>query len=292
MSNGKGIGVIEVEANIAEGIGSNVYEKWWDKIKAARDEIEAAIKASLVLFLTIFGILTFKQAFPGLCNKILFDIWMVFLLMCILSLGIILYAINTISPRSQKTKSAKNLSPHSQETKIEKTLVSDLRETFTHIIALIITVPLIIVTCILLVVGNHPEELTFISGLLGVIVGFYFGHRGIESAESRSEKALKEKNDAVNLRENAEQNLKKERRKTANSLVEETTEDSKESSYQKKEAWDRFKKEVKKDKKDFKGVENIDKYLPWEEKPEGDWNNEERKYIMQFEEEWKLLGGE
>lgn len=158
-----------MEANIVEGTGSNEHENLRDKIKAARDEIEAAMKALVFLFLIIFGILTLKHAFPGHCDVILCNNLMVGLLIAILALGIILFTINTISPRSQ-------------ETKREKSIVA----VFTHIIALIITVPLIIATVYLLVAkSNNLEELTFISGLLGVIVGFYFGHRGVESAESR-----------------------------------------------------------------------------------------------------------
>ena len=281
MSNGKGIGVIEVEANIAKGAGSNVYERWWDKIKAARDEIEAAIKALVVLFLTIFGILTFKHAFPGLCDKILFNIWMVFLLICILSLGIILYAINTISPRSQ-------------ETKREKNLASDLRETFTHVIALIITVPLITATVfILLVGGNHSEELAFISGLLGVIVGFYFGHRGIESAESQRDKAMKEKEVTYKESIKSEQARIMVGTKTYATLEEQMSEFAEELDlYKKEEAWNRFKEQIRNidEYKDFKGIKNIGEYIPWEE-PEVTWNDEEEKLITKFNEEWEDMGG-
>ena len=267
-----------MEENVVEGKGTNKHESKWDKIKAARNEIEAVIKALVVFLIILFGILIFGHTFPNQYEVILSDNLMFIILLAILALGIILYMINAISPRSQ---------PRSQGTKRENTFVTEeeITKYFTHIIALIITVPLMVVTCILLVGGNHSEELTFVSGLLGVIIGYYFGHRGVESAESLKDIAIEEKKEAVRLKKRTEQDR-------AHFTEEETIKASKVLSYPKKGAWDNFKKQVKNKYKDFNGVENIDKYLPWAEEPGDGWNDEERKIIAQFEEEWKLLGGE
>ena len=273
MSNGKGIGVIEVEANIAKGAGSNVYERW--------NKVKAAIKVLVVLLLIPFGILTLKNAFPDQYNVILFNDIMFILLLIILFLGTILYGF-IIFPHGQETN---------QKTKGEKTLVTEekLTKYFTHIIALVITIPLIVVTCIILVGGNHSEELTFISGILGVIIGFYFGHRGVESAESLKDTAIGEKDNAFRLCKQAEQ-------VRASSIEEETIEANKKLlPYPEERAWDQFREQVKnkykKEEGDFREVGNIDKYQPWKE-PDDGWNEKEKELITRFEEEWKLWGGE
>jgi hypothetical protein len=50
-------------------------------------------------------------------------------------------------------------------------------------------------------------EKTFLifEGILGVIIGFYFGHRGIERAEKERDEALDEKIDAIDDKKNAQE---------------------------------------------------------------------------------------
>lgn len=247
------------------------------------DEIEALMKVLVVISLIIFGISAFGQVFCNQYEVLLSNVLMFVALLATLGSCITLYAINTVFP-------------HRQETKKEKNPITDLKGDFTHIIALIITVPLIVVACILLVDGNHSEELTFISGLLGIILGYYFGQRGVESAESKRDIAMNEKYDAVTEKQSTERVLKGDRKKWGKDIQEDTMDTNKEILYSRKEnAWRKFKEQykekIKKENKDFKEVENIDKYLPWE-KPEGDWSAAEKDCIRDFEEEWELLGGE
>lgn len=258
--------MIEVEANIAKGRRNN--ERWDIKV------FVTTVKVILFICLTVFGIFIFKNAFPDQYDVIVFNNLMAGLLVLILFLGITLYTINAIFIFSQGTKRG-------------KTILSDLGETFTHIMALIITVPLISATVyILLVGGNHSQELTFISGLLGVILGFYFGHRGVESAEKGRNEAM-EKVEEGELDKEKEK-AKREKEQEIKNVVEEQMNKLAEqlNYYKKKEAWDLFKEEVKKRTEGFKGVENIDRYLPWEE-PEGSWKDEEKRLIKRFEEEWE-----
>ena len=244
----------------------------------SHDKIEAAIKVFLFSFLVIFGISAFTHAFPEECDLVLFNLWMWFLLILILILGIGLFATTILSPRS--------LEPDGK-----KALVSDPREIFTHILALIITVPLIIVTTfILLPGGDHSEELTFISGLLGVIMGFYFGHRGIERAESQIDREKREKEDALREKEDAlketEDTLKKREEDLTRMLNK--LESKKQEDFYKLVAWNNFKEDAKKRYKDeFEKIKNIDHYRPWEEEPPEGWNDAERKLIEQFENEWR-----
>ena len=263
-------------ANIVGGQGTNMPE-------SKRDKFEALLKALMVFSLIFFGIFAFGHVFPDQCKDIASDKWMFVSLLITLGAGITLCTINT-------------LFPHRQETKREKAPVTDLKENFTHIIALIITIPLIVVTCILLIGGNHSEELTFISGLLGVILGYYFGQRGVESAENKGNLAMIEKKASDIKSTKAVKDLKKERQEMAYSIQKNTMDANKESLYPLKEiAWVQFKEKIKEDfkekNKDFKEVENIDKYPPWKE-PESRWNKAEKMLITQFEEEWGLLGGE
>lgn len=255
--------------------------RYLDKVKAVRAEIEALMKVLVVFFLIIFGLLTLKHAFPDHCDVLLYDNLMVGLLMTILFLVIALYTINMF--------------PRRQETKGKKAPVTDLKENFTHIIALIITIPLIVVTCLLLVGGNHSEELTFISGLLGVILGYYFGQRGVESAERQRDDAKIEvkKTQKIAVEKAEESDRNKKEGKERYIVVDERMDDlAKElDRYKKKAAWGSFKEEVKekvkKRKGSFEGIKNIDRYWPWEE-PEGGWNPEEKKLIKKFDEVWEL----
>ena len=256
--------------------------RYLDKVTAVRDEIEALMKVLVVISLIIFGISAFGQVFCNQYEVLLSNVLMFVALLATLVLCITLYAINTIFP-------------HRQETKKEKNPLTDLKGNFTHIIALIITVPLIVVTCILLVGGNHSEELTFISGLLGIILGYYFGQRGVESAEIQRDDAKievkKTKDEQKIAVEKMEEAIRGGREgKKTNITLEERIDDLAKvlDRSKKKAAWGPFKEAVKtKNKDSFEGIKNIDRYWPWEEPEEG-WNPKEKKLIEKFDKVWEF----
>ena len=283
-----------MEANIANGVGSNEF-RFLDRIKKVkRDEWEALIKVLVILLLIPFGILTFRHAFLGQYNTILFNNFMLYLLIIISILSTILYAF-IIFPRSQEKKREETLvtERRSAYARVEGLgAKEDLSVYFTHILALIITVPLIVVACKLLVTGNRSEELMFISGLLGVIIGYYFGHRGVESADSKKDEAIKAAEIAKIERDRSKKAKESSELKNmvvANSLAGWDSDRSK-----KIEAWLRFREKLKKRYKEeeIQKIKNIFEYLPWEE-PEKGWNDVEQKFKAIFEEEsegWAVSG--
>ena len=289
--------MIEVAANKAEGTESNEFGLWNKLRNVKRNEWEAVIKVLVVLLLIPFGMLAFGRAFPNQYDAILFDNIMLILLISILSLGTILYGF-IIFPRGQETN---------QKMKREKTVVTEekLTEYFTHILAVIITVPLIVVTCVLLVGGNRSEELTFISGLLGVIIGFYFGYRGVGRAESQREEA---KRKAVEKEEEAKDSDARRLLAEKENVIEKIKTIEREAErrkkleaeldrYKIKEAlepgkfWDRFEEEAKRHIDEAKNInlEKIEEYSSGKVL-ETDLNDEEKRLKARFDEEWKRYG--
>lgn len=260
--------------NLTERSSGPVVEKPLDKIKAHIDQIEAGMKVTALFFLVIFLILALYHIFGGLFSVIFFNVFMWILLAIILSLSGILFAIKTMAPESLELKK-------------EKTLTSVFMEMFTHIIALLITAPLIVATFILLLSGsNHSEELTFISGLLGVIVGFYFGHRGVLNAEIGRNTAFKQKEKAEGETVKLKSELKEEKEKieVRSTILEKFNKEM--NRWKKKCAWIEFTEVVKEGRKDFKGVEHFNQYSPWYIPEEG-WNEKENELLEFFEEHWE-----
>ena len=178
-----------------------------------------------------------------------------------------------------------------------------LREIITHAIALIITIPLICVaTYVLLVGGEHLQELTFISGILGVIMGFYFGQRGVERVEIGRANAEEDRKGAEVAKIKAEEDRKiadeakrkaYEDRKIAQeakikaerirrfesknvSLINEDSEKYK--RYVRKGEWNKFRNKLPEEKRELPS--------PWDTEEE-DRTEEQKKFLLEFERKWE-----
>lgn len=185
-----------------------------------------------------------------------------------------------------------------------------MREKTTHVIALAITIPSMAAALyVILLGGERAAELAFISGLLGVIMGFYFGQRGVERVESGREDAMDKWRIADEARRNAEDEMKEadEAKRIAEEERKETDEECKRVegekkeletlralgefsfratqdklerywAYLKEEEWRKFKSALPKKKQEL--------LSPWDT-AEDDRTDEQNQFLLSFYREWE-----